>query len=82
MYNPALDMSISDFAVSRAIKELSEIHETFNITDIADYIPCDRVTAWRSLNRLLSVGTVVRSGRKGRYRYIFIEDMRLKVKNA
>ena len=40
MYESRFDMGITEFAIKRAIKELSEEREKFTQQDIADYIPC------------------------------------------
>jgi CRP-like cAMP-binding protein len=66
-YQMTLDMGITDFAISRAIRELSQQRETFTNADIAKYVGCSLVTVNRTVPRLIKSGKVERTGsnRKG-----------------
>jgi predicted transcriptional regulator len=66
-------MNPTDFAVSRAIQELNELHGKGNYTAscIAEHLGCSRWTVMRSINRLLSDDKIMRSGKgkRGGYEY-------------
>lgn len=80
MYDPARDMNTTDFAVSRAIKELAEQRQQFSQLDIAYYIGCTEKTVNVSCQRLVKTGVVEMISLGGRgFTYRFITDKRLEV---
>lgn len=75
MYQESLNMALTEFAVSRAIKELSEQRDTFTYEDIASHIGCHWLTVYRACKKLMETGTVNRVGNsRNGYRYTFNED--------
>lgn len=80
MYRIELDMNTTDFAVSRAIKELAEIKHQFSQRDIALYIGCTEKTVNVSCQRLVKCGAVEMVSLGGRgFTYRFVADKRLEV---
>jgi hypothetical protein len=59
-----LTMNPMDFAVSRAIQELNDIHGKGNYTlvTIADHLGCSDRTVKRSIKRLLDEDKIFRNG--------------------
>lgn len=75
MYQLALDMGLVDFAITRAIDELSRKHERFNAQDIAAYIGCGEATVKRNLPRLRNAGIITRiKNANGGHRYVFVRE--------
>jgi len=69
-YRPGSDMGLNEFALERAVSELSQQHDTFNYEDIAKYIGCSERTVIRGMKRLLLAERVVAIGsRRGGFRY-------------
>lgn len=64
------NMALREFAVHRAIQEISVNNETFTYEDIANHIGCSVVTVKRAMRQLMKSKTVQQSGsaRNG-YRY-------------
>lgn len=73
-YTLSLDMGLSDFAVTRAIKELAVEQSSFGCAEIASYIGCSKRTVERCLPRLIEAGMIVRAGGSARtgYRYEYV----------
>lgn len=61
-YRIEFDMALREFAVVRAIDELSRVKETFNADDIANYIGCGVATVYRTLPKLIKSKTITRIG--------------------
>lgn len=78
MYEPRLNVSIADFAVSRAIPELHATREYISETDIANHIGCGRITVNRALKNLINSGRVIRADgphpRLGGSRYLVFNE--------
>jgi predicted transcriptional regulator len=64
MYELALDMSLVDFAVKCAIRNLSDGTKPITAAEIARHIGCSDTTVRRNLPRLIEAGTVKRYGNK------------------
>lgn len=66
MYDVGLDMSLVDFAVRAAIKDMSDGIEPTKLTadEIAEHIGCCAVTVRRTLPRLIESGKIARHGSK------------------
>lgn len=75
-YRPGLDMGLNEFALERAVKELSEKRVTFNHQDIAIYVGCSVRTVERGMRRLGKAGRVraIGSNRAG-FRYEVIGEV-------
>lgn len=76
MYDLGLDMSIVDFAVRCAVKELmAGDPDRLRADDIAAHIGCSTITVRRTLPRLIESGKLKRYGSKrGGYRYEVKEE--------
>lgn len=61
-YDMALDVGITDYAVSRAIMELNKHHDRYSSEEIAQHIGCSVVTVRRTLPRLIKAKRVTREG--------------------
>jgi len=69
-YQLCADMALREYAVTRAIEELSRTQDTFNYDDIAHHIGCGQQTVYRAMKRLLETQQVTRIGsNRGGYRY-------------
>lgn len=83
MYRIEKDMGIAEFAVSRAIEELSNKKVCFSQKDIAEHIGCSEPTVNRTCRRLLRAGSIRMIHQSGKvFRYEYIKDARLEVANA
>lgn len=65
-YQMALDVGITDYAVSRAIMELNEVHDRYSSEEIARHIGCSVVTVRRTLPRLINAKMITRTGNNHR----------------
>lgn len=76
-YRPGLDMGLNEFALERAVKELSERdNEPFNYRDIARYVGCSPRTVERGMRRLLRAGRVTATGsRRAGFRYEIVGEV-------
>lgn len=75
MFMAEKNLGLSDFAVSRAIKELRENHRLINADMIAEYIGCSRDTVYRSMRRLKQAGKLEQGAgsiTQGGYEYEYV----------
>lgn len=75
MYQLVKDMSLREYAVSRAVREMEDEFEIFTQADIAEHIGCSLRTVQEAMSRLLDAGTIIRFGsaRNG-FRYELVKD--------
>lgn len=75
MYQVFMDMGINEFAVKKAILDLSAVKEKFSQEDIAALIKCERKLVNRACQKLLQAGAIRRIGSKRTgYRYLVVEE--------
>jgi predicted transcriptional regulator len=77
MFMAERNLSITDYAVSRAIMELNKCHELITAEMIAEHINGGASTVYRSLKHLKDSNLVQVSGgssRNGGYRYEYLGD--------
>jgi DNA-binding MarR family transcriptional regulator len=73
MFMPDKNLGMPEYAVSRAIEELSEEHVYINASLIADHIGCVPKTVYRAMKRLEKANKLTRlegSPSHGGYRYV------------
>ena len=69
-YEAKSDVALREFAVRKAVEDLSETMETFNYGDIATHIGCSESTVSRAMEHLKKTKQVVAFGNKRNgYRY-------------
>lgn len=74
MYQPHLNMGITEYAVSRAILELQEEHHHISYEMIADRIGGGVSTVGKTVTHMIRCGMLRRvsgSTRAGGYRYVY-----------
>jgi predicted transcriptional regulator len=77
MFVAKLNMNTTDWAVSRAIRELHKQHTFISQRMIAQHINCDPATVYRSLRWMKEEGLVVvgcGGSRRGGHIYEYIGD--------
>lgn len=75
MYQVLMDMGINEYAVKKAILDLSAVKDKFSQEDIAIVLRCERKVVNRACQKLLKAGAIKRIGSKRTgYRYLVIEE--------